>query len=107
MMIFDGFAPKVSGLNLLNGRSADRNRTRWQGEVFNDDRPHRIVCTVRPGEIHVTCDGETIVNWRGDPTELMLHKRFVRIRNEHRLRIGGWNTSFRVSELRLTELPDE
>jgi hypothetical protein len=107
MMIFDGFRPKVSGLNLLDQSTADRNRTRWPGEIFDNNDPHRIVCTVRPGEIHVTCDGETIVDWQGDPSRLQLHRRFIKVRNEHRLRISGWTSVYRVSELRLTELSDE
>jgi hypothetical protein len=107
MMVFDAFEPKVSGLNLLNGRSADRNQTRRPGVLFDDDQPHRIVCTVHPGKIHVAFDGETVVDWQGDSRSLSLRRMAVRLRNERRLRVAGWESRFRVSELRLTELPDE
>ncbi|MEQ8789364.1 MAG: hypothetical protein RIC55_23930 [Pirellulaceae bacterium] len=106
-MVFDAFNPKVSGLNLLDRRSADRNQSTKRGTTFDDDLPHRIVCTVRPGEIHVTCDGEQLVDWQGDTSRLQFDQRFWQVRNHQRLRIVSWSSSFRILQWRLTELADE
>lgn len=105
MVVFDGFNHTSSGLNLLDGRSVDRNSTKYSGRIFPDGAPRTIVCEVRPGKIHVTCDGATIVDWQGDPQRLSLDQRFWKVRTPGRLLLGGWGTQFRVTKLQLTPLP--
>jgi hypothetical protein len=106
MVVFDGFAQQASGLNLLDGRSASRSPEAYREPIFTDDAPRSIVCTVRPGKIQVLCGDKTIVDWEGDPARLSLDQRFWKVRTPGRLTIGGWGTSFKITQLRLTALSE-
>jgi hypothetical protein len=80
---------------------------RYSERIFPDERPRAIAITVRsgnPAHIQVACDGETIVDWQGDPTRLTLDARYWTV-GSGQLMLGSWDTGFKITKLRLTPLP--
>lgn len=65
-LIIDGWAGTISGLSLIDGKSAMDNETRIEGRHFDRGRPIEIVSTVQKKSLRVTVDGMPLVNWQGD-----------------------------------------
>jgi hypothetical protein len=107
MIVLQGFRDKLaSGLNTVAGRTADRNETTWQGEVFTTGTRTTVVCTVRGTAIHVTCDGREIINWTGTIADLSLDLRYWANVPRGKLAVAIYdsNVLWRVWESRLEQL---
>lgn len=74
MVILDSYGQHVNGLSLVGGRTADANETTREREVFQRGRATTIVCTVNRSRVHVTCDGERVVEWKGSAQRLSLDR---------------------------------
>lgn len=106
MVVLDGFGNHSSGLNLLDGRSADCNESTRLGTVFTSNTPCTIVCVVGPSSVLVTCDGHTIVRWNGSPSQLSTDRR-IWIGLERAglaLAVYQMDTQFRITQMELTPL---
>lgn len=101
MAVLDGFDGKTSGLGLINGRSADRNRTKSLGRRFSDDQFHTVVYDVSPTSVEVTIDGDPVTNWRGKDTELRLDGRFWKTEYPKQILLGSWATRFEFRRIEL------
>lgn len=75
MVVLEGFGSQASGLNLLDGLTADRNATTYRGPVFVAGKPTAIELLVRRNLIQVSCDGKSIIDFRGDEARLSLDQR--------------------------------
>ncbi len=107
MVVLEGHGKNWNGLSLVDGVSVDRNETRRQGIVFREGEPCTIVCTVRRSGVQVTCDGETIIDWKGDPEQLSLDKRYWSGVPQNRLAVATWaGVVFRISKLEIEPLED-
>jgi hypothetical protein len=106
MIVLEGFEKKLSGLNVVNGRSANQNETTYRQPIFAAGRPTTIVCTVQGNHVVVRCDGKTVIDWQGDPSQLSLDKRYWKPRTPGQLAIGTWNTEFLITRCELSPLPD-
>ena len=105
MVVLEGYGKDWNGLSLVGGASADRNETRRQGLVFREGKPCMIVCSVRRSGVRVTCDGETIIDWTGDPERLSLDNRYWPNVPRNRLAVATWaGVVFRISKLQLDPL---
>ncbi|HUT93700.1 MAG TPA: hypothetical protein VMY37_29825 [Thermoguttaceae bacterium] len=105
MVVLEGYGKKWNGLSLVDGVGADRNETRRQGIVFREGEPCTIVCSVRRLGVRVTCDGETIIDWTGDPERLSLDKRYWPNVPQNRLAVGTWaGVVLRISKLEIEPL---
>lgn len=100
----DGFDPKVSGLNLLDRSTPDRNESRRLGPFIRGDGPTTIVCTVGDNSIHVTCDGRVAIDWQGDVSRLDQDGRWPNGPPGF-LHLATWNTQFLISKLELRSMP--
>lgn len=105
MAVFEGWGRGRSALNTVDGRTGDNNVTTYSGPIFAPGQPTQIVCEVRPREVRVTCDGRLVIHWQGDPNRLALDQRFWRNAPEGRLFVATWMSSYRLSRLTLTPLP--
>jgi serine/threonine protein kinase len=72
--VFDTGPGIVSGLALLDGAHLNnlRNETRHVGGVIPMHVASTITCVVREAGVHVSCDGQTIMDWAGRPEQLGL-----------------------------------
>jgi len=105
MVVLESYGKNWNGLSLVGGASADRNETRRQGRVFREGKPCTIVCSVRRSGVRVTCDGETIIDWTGDPERLSLDRRYWLNVPQNRLAVATWaGVVFRISKLELDPL---
>ena len=102
MLVLQGRGKNWNGLSLVDRVSVDRNETRRQGIVFRKGETCTIVCIVRRSKVKVTCDGETVVDWTGDPERLSLDKRFWSGVPGNRLAVTTWaGAVFRISKLEI------
>lgn len=104
MLALEGWGVMASGLNTVNGLTADNNATTFRSPVFLPGRPGTIVCTVRRSSVQVSCNGQPVMDWSGDPGELDLDRRFWTEIPANRLFLGAWSASFRISKLELVPL---
>jgi hypothetical protein len=106
MLALEGWGAKASGLNTIDGRTADNNETTFHSPVFTAGAPTTIVCLVRESSVQVLCNGDSVVNWTGDPRQLDLDRRFWTRLPEDRLFLGTWLTTFRITKLELAPLAE-
>lgn len=100
MVCIDGYQNHINGINLIDGRTADRNESRRFGQFIQGSQPHTIVCTVGPNSVHVTVNGRVAVDWKGDVRRLSHDRRWPR-RKPGYLHLGCWQSSYRISKLEL------
>lgn len=103
MIVLEGFGQKVNGLNLISGRSADRNETTSHTTVFKNGEPTTIVCTVHGMTVSVTCNGKRIINWQGSPAQLSLDRRYWSNVPPKRLAVAIYDSDvlWRLSKMQL------
>ena len=106
MLALEGWGIMASGLNTVNGRTADNNATTFRSPVFRPGKPGTIVCTVRRSSVQVSCNGQPVMDWSGDPRQLDLDRRFWTNVPADKLFLGAWSATFRISELELVPLAD-
>ena len=86
-----------SGLNLVKGRLGRVNETRSPGPVLQPGR-NTIVFRVTPGSLQVECNGKVVIQWTGSSEDLSYGFEWKEGAPDH-LKIGGWDTRCRISEL--------
>ncbi len=103
--VFDGYGQeRLSGLNLIDQSTADRNESRRQGPFIVDGQPTTIVCRVEENAIKVTCNNRVAIDWQGDVNRLNLDRRWPHGPAGF-LHVITWNTRYRISKLELKRLP--
>lgn len=103
MMVFDAYGRTATGLHLVDGQSVHDNETRYKDRIFVDGRPSVIVCRVRGNKVRVTADGKEILDWRGDSTRLK-QDEYWSVPAKNLLYLAAWNTSFHITELKVTRV---
>jgi len=104
MLALEGWGMMASGLNTVSGRTADDNATTFRSPVFLPGKPGTIVCTVRRSSVQVSCNGQPVMDWSGDPGQLDLDRRFWTDIPADKLFLGAWSATFRISKLELVPL---
>lgn len=106
LVVLEGWGKTLSGLNTVDGRTADNNDTTYRSPVFVAGSPCTIVCSVRDSHIQVACDGRTVIDWRGNAHRLALDRRFWSDLPSDKLFLGTWHSSYRISKLELVSLSE-
>ncbi len=104
MVCLDGYNGVYSGLNLIEGNTADRNESRRRGPFLVNGRPNTLVLRVGPDSVRATVNGQVAIDWQGDPNRLSLDRRWPN-GPPGALQIATWNTRYRISKLELTPVP--
>jgi len=68
-----------------------------RGKVFEVNRPVTVLCRVTPDEINVAVDGQTVLYWKGEPRQLVMHPLFPA--EPDRLWIGNNLSSFKLTKI--------
>lgn len=71
-LAIDAFTEGVfwSALEAINGKESRDNETLRKGQRLLANEPSTIVLTVRRDHITVACNGKSVIDWKGDPTQL-------------------------------------
>ncbi len=102
----DGWHGAASGLQLVDGRSAEGNDTTRLGRVLRDGEPNVLNYTITKSEIRLICNGEMIIDYHGDFDRLSWPSDF-RAPVPGRLElIGSRGSVFAISKLELAVLSD-
>jgi hypothetical protein len=96
----DGHDGKTSWLYLSDSLYDFSNTTTVSRKVFKWNKPTTVVAQVRASGISISVDGEPVVQWRGDPSELQMPPGH-RVPDSKALFIGSWETAFRIDEISL------
>lgn len=77
------------------------NPTKWYQSYLSKATQSTIVSTVWKGGLHVSCDGQTVVHWTGDPERLSMPRNWAP--RDRRFPIIGsrWST-YRIREITVT-----
>jgi S1-C subfamily serine protease len=103
-VVFEGYNKMVTGLNLVDGRTPDRNLTGYRHPISPAGKPSTIDVVVEGDRIGVVCDGKLVIAWRGDEKRLSVNPRSWPDRPADRLALASWSTSFRLSKIELTPI---
>jgi hypothetical protein len=90
----------LSGLDQVDGVEFYRNVTSAKGAFFAEDKPSRVVCSVRKGRITVTVNGKRIIDWKAEYKRLSLYSQW-KVPDKRTLFIGTWTGLVRYHELYL------
>jgi hypothetical protein len=103
-MTLDGYGGETAGLADLDGHDGAGNETTRRGRLLPPGKAHNIVCAVSGGKLSVTCDGENVITWSGDPSRLS-NSVFWTVPNERRLFLGAWESEFKYTRIELKPAP--
>ena len=101
-----GQGTKLSAIENIDGKNVGSNPTSVQRPVLVKDRLSQIVCTVRKKSITVTCDGQELINWQGDSSQLSLSD-YWKTPNENTLFLGTYDCRYRFHRVTLSALSGE
>ena len=104
--ILDGWQSTSSGLGLLDGEPANKNSTTFEGSVFTNGQPSEIAIQVRTAGVSVTVDGKSVIDWKGNPNRLSLHKDWS-VGDASALFIGSLASEYRIHSMTLTPVTGE
>jgi hypothetical protein len=94
----------VSALEDVDGKRVTLNDTTFYGEALAESGPSTVVYTVRKNRITVECNGNTIIDFKGDPSRLSLNK-YWKVPNQECLFLGTYDCSYVIHKLELTPIP--
>lgn len=102
--VIDSFPSCITGLGLVTGRPADNNFTTSLGRRLVNGQRHIIAFHVKQDSVLASFDGQHLLEWNGDPVDLMLPNYEVP-HNGSQLWIGSATVpvkfhSFRMKSLR-------
>lgn len=95
--------PPASALEDIDGLNVDRNATTVRAKMLEKNRPSAIVCTVREKGVTVTCDGRSLIDWRGDASRLSLSD-YWQTPNRKTLFLGAYDCRYRFHRVTLAPI---
>lgn len=100
MVALDASGASCCDFHLLDGRGAGGNETVHRGGLFSD-KPRTVRCTVDRDSIRVTCDGDPVLIWTGNPRRFSIDPRWA-VKRGDRIYLAADSSSYEISNLRLT-----
>ena len=101
VVVIDGWSGGASGIDVLDGQSADRNETAVYGRALSKDEVNVIRCSIGRDFIRVTSNDEPIVNWQGDVNRLSFPAAYRRPR-EPSVFLASNGTAYQIARMELT-----
>lgn len=99
----DGYNGNFAGLEAVDGKDCHDNVTSRRGRLLSDGKQYHAVYTVRRNSVQVVLDGQTVINWKGDPSSLSLLPGW-KVRDTTKLALSEFETVCRISKLQVTPL---
>ena len=98
LVVLDGWGGVISGLNLVNGKEARMNASRFAGALLPLGKPRRIDCSVRPDHLAVAVEGVKRIEWHGNSAALSVANA-EGVPNPDCLYVGSFSSSFALTDL--------
>lgn len=92
----------LNALENIDGRNVG-NESTVERKVFVKNVPSEVVYTIRKKRITVSVDGELLVEWEGDGTQLSLSD-YWNTPNKDRLFLGAYDCSYRITRMSLRSI---
>ncbi|MBS0204556.1 MAG: hypothetical protein JSS49_16760 [Planctomycetes bacterium] len=102
-LTFDSDRSKVSGVHCDNVLYWENPIAYRGGPLLPAGTPREIVIVLTKTGLNVTCEGTTVIDWRGNPNRFSVDSRWVT--PGLRLSLGSWHQGFRFEKLELEPLP--
>lgn len=99
----DGWAGDITGLDLLDRKSANENETMFKKQLFPTGKVCVATCSVRKDRITFTVDGTKAIDWKGDPRRLSLWDGW-KMRRTDTFFFGVNTASYKISKISLIEV---
>ena len=99
-------AAPVSAIENIDDKNVGANITTVQRQVLTQDRLSQIICTVKKDSVTVTCDGQELIDWRGDSKRLSLSD-YWKTPHDNSLFLGAYDCRYRIHRVTLTPLSGE
>ena len=96
-----GHAP-ASALENVDGLNVDLNATTLESRLLERNRLSTVVCTVRKDGVTVTCDGRSVIDWKGAASRLSLSDYWHTPRDV--LFLGAYDCRYRFHRVSLTPI---
>jgi len=94
-----GFQGKSGGFQSIDGKDWGSNETSWNDiRVFDADKRHTLLISVRRNQLAVTADGKSLSKWTADYTRA---SPVSSVPNPSALWVGDWEAVFEVSQMQL------
>lgn len=102
LLSIDGYGGTKTGLHRLDGKKSRENESTYTGRVLPPDTLVQLTVHVDADSVRLLADGNTIVDWSGDPARLSMDETYEMPRNDW-LFLTSWNTHCELTEFALEE----
>ena len=99
-------AGPVSAIEDIDGKNVGANATTVRRPVLTQNRLSQIICTVKKDSVTVMCDGQLLIDWRGDAKRLSLSD-YWKTPHDNALFLGAYDCRYRLHRVTLTPLSGE
>jgi hypothetical protein len=94
-----GFQGKSGGFQSIDGKDWGGNETSWSDvRVFDADKRHTLLISVRKNQLAVTADGKQLSKWTADYSRA---NPVSTVPNPSALWVGDWEAVFEASQIQL------
>lgn len=93
----------ASAIENVDGKNFAENDTTIDRQLFAKDQVSQIVVRVETGSVTVTCDGQRVLRWEGEPNQLSLSD-YWQTPDRRALFLGAYDCRFRILRATVTPL---
>jgi hypothetical protein len=103
VVLIDGWESKFSGIEMIAGKRACDNVTRYTGRQVLGIKPSQIQVAVRKALIEVNVNGRKLFAWKPEPDKLSVFADWT-IPQKDTIYVGAFNTCFKFTKLEVEPL---
>jgi len=96
--LIDGWESKISGIEMISGKRASDNVTKFQGRQVLGIKTSQVQVSVRRALIEVSVNGRKLTSWKPEPEKLSLSADW-NITQKDQIFIGAYNSCFKITRL--------
>ena len=98
--LIDGWESKISGIEMISGKRASDNITKFTGRQILGIKSSQVQVTVRKSLIEVNVNGRKVTAWKPEPEKLSLSVDWSIIQKDQ-LFVGAYNSCFKITLLQV------
>jgi hypothetical protein len=102
-LIVGGWANKVHGFEVVNGRRADRNPASLKKQDLINGAPQTLVIQVRHAILKAWLDGQPLAECTADNAQITCHEEDWLADRPRQLTIGAWQTIYEIRQVLVIE----
>lgn len=101
--VIDAYEGTTAGLEMIAGKRATENATRFKGKQTISAKPAQVMINVRKTEISLSVNGRKLFNWKAEPEKLSLVVEWA-VPQKDCLFVGGYQSTFKFTRFDVTPL---